>query len=128
VEHTTSVKPHIDDALDELKRGYNGLKSMLSDIARKLLNDFPMNIRSNFAGLALQYYPRLGYFVTIPCDDDVIEALQDPTVRADHEIPDWQYVFKSEGIAYFKDDVARRLDNEYGDLWTMICGEFLLQV
>ncbi|EIW81045.1 hypothetical protein CONPUDRAFT_90104 [Coniophora puteana RWD-64-598 SS2] len=57
------VRSHIDEELDQRKRVYHGIDSVLSTVAAQISNAVPSNFTPS---LNVVYFPQLGYLVCIP--------------------------------------------------------------
>ncbi|SCZ91293.1 BZ3500_MvSof-1268-A1-R1_Chr1-2g01313 [Microbotryum saponariae] len=65
------IRPGIDMDLDELRRTYNGLSSLLSKIAQRI----SLDLDSSFVQtLSVVYFPQLGYLIVVPYTEEVIQA------------------------------------------------------
>lgn len=103
-----TVKPLVNERLDELRQTYNALSEFLARVADEL--DLPI------PGLNVVYFPQLGFLATIPAaaqadlpPDFVLQ------VPAAFHVP---LQFVTEKIAYFKCDRIRQLDTDIGDVHT----------
>ena len=59
--------------------------------------------------LKLQYYPRLGYLVSV----DLEISSRYPNMA---EMLDWTFQFKSEDAVFFKSSICKEMDVEFGDI------------
>ncbi|KDQ17450.1 hypothetical protein BOTBODRAFT_185628 [Botryobasidium botryosum FD-172 SS1] len=103
------VRQHVDVELDEWRRVYQGLDSLLSKVALKIRDEISSTIAPTINVL---YIPQLGYLICVTTDD--ILPLQ--------EVNGWVYQFSSEDRAYFKSSEMHDLDHHIGDLHTAIAG------
>ena len=61
----TVILPNVDAELDQMKRTLDGLESLLNEVAKKLSESMPTDLRT---ALNVIYFPQLGFLVTIPID------------------------------------------------------------
>jgi DNA mismatch repair protein MSH5 len=73
-ESRTVILPGIDEELDAMKRTLNGLDSLLNEVARKLSERMPSDLR---ATLNVIYFPQIGFLVTVPVDPATGAAVYD---------------------------------------------------
>ena len=104
------VKWGVDADLDRHKEAYEGLRSFLDAVAKTVAQDL-----HPFAyALSVDYYPQLGYFVTIGIsyfNDHLTTNLPNPS---------YQYQFKSDEKLFYKNARMRELDEQYGDIYSAI--------
>ncbi|SCV67929.1 BQ2448_50 [Microbotryum intermedium] len=104
------IRPGVDMDLDELRRTYNGLSSLLSKIAQRI----SLNVDSNFVQtLSVVYFPQLGYLIVVPYTEEVIQAENYGPVG-------WSFQFVTEDYAYFKNSECYDLDRHIGDIHSNI--------
>ncbi|KAF8332768.1 uncharacterized protein EI90DRAFT_2918244 [Cantharellus anzutake] len=65
-ERRICVRQHIDPELDEFKRIYHGLDSLLSKVALQVRETVPYGWASS---LNVLYFPQLGYLISVPLRD-----------------------------------------------------------
>jgi DNA mismatch repair protein MSH5 len=68
----TVILPAVDEELDHLKRTLDGLDSLLNQVAAKLSEKMPSDLR---ASLNVIYFPQIGFLVTVPVDPDNGDAV-----------------------------------------------------
>ncbi|KAI0076331.1 hypothetical protein K474DRAFT_1708271 [Panus rudis PR-1116 ss-1] len=105
-----TVRPRIDEDLDNLKHVYAGLDGVLSTVARELSSTIPPDYASS---LNVVYFPQLGYLICVPMQEEW-EA------NGVTELEGWQFQFSSESYVYFKSQEMRDLDTHVGDIHTAI--------
>ncbi|ORY59033.1 muts domain V-domain-containing protein [Leucosporidium creatinivorum] len=105
-----SVKSGIDPGLDELRRTYAGLPSLLSRVADEIGCEIPPDFS---ATLSVVYFPQLGYLINIPYSDGVTDPERCEAIG-------WQFQFVTEQFAYFKSDKCTDLDRHLGDIHSFI--------
>lgn len=71
-----------------MKRTLDGLESFLNEVARKLSERMPSDIR---AALNVIYFPQIGFLVTVPLDPSTGAAIYD----GGFETP-WERMFSTE--------------------------------
>jgi DNA mismatch repair protein MSH5 len=71
-ESRTVILPGIDEELDQLKRTLDGLDDLLNEVAVKLSEKMPSDLR---ASLNVIYFPQIGFLVTIPIDPETGDAV-----------------------------------------------------
>ncbi|GAA5977825.1 hypothetical protein JCM10908_005110 [Rhodotorula pacifica] len=111
------VRSGVDGNLDELRRKYNGLDSFLSQVAADMSHDVPMQLAQE---LSVVYFPQLGYLVTVANQNDEIDVASFAEIG-------WNYQFKTESQAYFKNEKCRDMDRHLGDLQCFISVHALLE-
>ncbi|WEW55811.1 hypothetical protein PRK78_001244 [Emydomyces testavorans] len=111
-EHRTVVQPRVDQELDKLKETYNGMDSLLSQIAAIIAGTLPEGLSNE---LNVIYFPQLGFNIAIPLDEHGM-----PVYDGGDEA--WTQVFKTENRAYFKDFRMHEMDERLGDMYGKICG------
>ncbi|BGP56954.1 hypothetical protein JCM8202v2_004590 [Rhodotorula sphaerocarpa] len=104
------VRPGIDGSLDEMRRKYHGLGSLLSGVASEVSQDVPAGLAQE---LSVVYFPQLGYLVTIPHEEDETDLARFAELG-------WDFQFNTEAQAYFKNEKCRDLDSYVGDLQCFI--------
>ncbi|XP_035829807.1 mutS protein homolog 5 [Aplysia californica] len=98
------VKIGVDDALDAKKRTYEGLPSLMNQVAREELTGLSSEISECF----LSYIPEVGYLLVIPKPEGKPDD-------ADHTIEGLQFKFVSNGQLYYKSAKTLEMDRLLGD-------------
>lgn len=106
------VKPGLDRELDKMKDTYDGLNSLLKQVAIDIASTIPASLDID---VNVIYFPQLGFNIAIPLDDRGQAAYTGPE-------SDWEPVFVTENRAYFKDFRMREMDETLGDIYGLICG------
>lgn len=88
LERRTVILPGINEELDQLKRTLDGLESFLNEVARKLSEKMPSDIRGT---LNVIYFPQIGFLVTVPIDMNTGAAVYDGLLDSP-----WEQVFTTE--------------------------------
>ncbi|CAG8583268.1 1562_t:CDS:10 [Funneliformis caledonium] len=109
-ENRIVIKPHIDEKLDYMKRTYDGLNELLSDIAREISTNIPTEFSST---LNVIYFPQLGYLITVPLKPEWKE-------EEDFKIDGLYYQFSTATTVYYKNDKMKELDAFFGDIHGLI--------
>jgi DNA mismatch repair protein MSH5 len=90
----------VDEELDHLKRTLDSLDHLLNEVAAKLSEKMPSDIR---ASLNVLYFPQIGFLVTVPIDpatsnavytgsfDNAWEQMFTTEWRITHKIPLSEY-------------------------------------
>jgi DNA mismatch repair protein MSH5 len=71
-EFRTVILPGIDEELDQLKRTLDGLEDLLNEVAAKLSDKMPSDLR---ASLNVIYFPQIGFLVTVPINPETGDAV-----------------------------------------------------
>ncbi|CAO2650650.1 Nn.00g019420.m01.CDS01 [Neocucurbitaria sp. VM-36] len=111
-EFRTVILPGVDEELDQMKRTLDGLESFLNEVARKLSEQMPIDLRTT---LNVIYFPQIGFLVTVPVDLDTGAAVHDGGI----ENP-WERMFSTEDQVYFKNSQMREMDDHFGDVYGII--------
>ncbi|KMU91696.1 mismatch repair protein 5 [Coccidioides immitis H538.4] len=112
-EHRTIVRPGVDQELDKMKEMYNGMESLLSDVAATIAATLPEELSNE---LNVIYFPQLGFNIAIPLDEH-----GRPMYDGGDE--EWAQVFTTENRAYFKDFRMHEMDERLGDMYGNICAK-----
>lgn len=107
------VKPKVDPELDDLKETYNGLDSLLNQVAINIAGTIPSKLSND---VNVIYFPQLGFNIAMPLDErgrPVYDGGEQP----------WEQVFTTENRVYFKDFRMREMDERFGDIYGLICGK-----
>ncbi|OJD26055.1 hypothetical protein ACJ73_02570 [Blastomyces percursus] len=110
-EHRTVVKPRVDRELDDLKETYNGLDSLLNQVAINIADTIPSRLSND---VNVIYFPQLGFNIAMPLDEKGC-AVYDGGEQL------WDQVFTTENRVYFKDFRMREMDERFGDIYGLIC-------
>lgn len=63
------------------------------------------------------YFPQIGYLIAMPMNADTGESYWAGT-EEDH----WEKMFSSDMSVYYKNDQMSEMDDQFGDIYTEICG------
>lgn len=113
----SSVKTGVDVELDELKRQYDGMASLLTEVANHVNRQVPewacQYIRSCI------YLPQVGFLVTVEPDPTTGNGkYQGEGTESDG----WEKYFSLDGVICYKNRYMRDLDKQYGDMYCEIGG------
>ena len=109
----TIVRPGVDEELDEAKRTYDGIESLLSQVTEHISGQIPalLNVRVNVI-----FFPQIGFLIACPVEED--------TGRSAYEGPDdepWEKMFITDTSAYYKNANMLEMDGHFGDIYGHIC-------
>ena len=111
------VRQGVDHDLDELKRTYEGLESLLVQVAQHVAQSVPEELDAN---INVVFFPQIGFLIAIP---------QDPiTGHGIFEGPEdapWEKMFTTEEFAYYKNENVIEMDSYFGDIYGRICGKLV---
>ncbi|KAE8134464.1 DNA mismatch repair protein Msh5 [Aspergillus pseudotamarii] len=107
----TVVKPGLDRELDKLKDRYDGLSSLLKQVAIDIASTIPESLDID---VNVIYFPQLGFNIAIPLNNRGEAAFAGSD-------DDWELIFVTENRAYFKDFRMREMDEKLGDIYGLIC-------
>jgi len=125
VQHRVVVKTGVDEKLDEMKRAYDGIESMLAEVARGIGSHLPENVR---ASVNVIFFPQLGYLIVVPAvpktpSATVTNSTENEEVRPVFVGEDWEYQFCTATSWYYKSPQMREMDDYFGDMYGIICGK-----
>ena len=115
--HRTVVNVGIDPELDEMKRTYDGLGDLLSEISHEIAETVPalFDLKLNVV-----FFPQIGFLIAIPNNATTgrgaYEGGEDNDTR-------WERIFSTVDIVYYKNIRMRELDQSIGDLYAAVCGK-----
>jgi len=116
--HRTAVLPGVDDELDNMRRTYNGLDSLLTRAATQLQSELP-EWASQYVENCI-FFPQLGFLTVVPLDLETGKGRYEGE-GVDDDI--WERMFMSNNMGYYKNHRMKEMDEHFGDLYGMICGE-----
>lgn len=119
--HRSSVRAGIDTQLDELKRRYDGMDSFLTEVVNQLNRELPQWARKYVRSCI--FLPQIGFLTVVESNrltgNGQYEG-EGTTVGA------WEKLFTADGAVCYKNSYMRELDEEYGDMYCQIGGEFVV--
>ncbi|KAL1996734.1 hypothetical protein VTN49DRAFT_7599 [Thermomyces lanuginosus] len=110
-QQRTVINPGIDRELDLLKDRYDGLDSLLRQVALDIASTIPGDLEID---VNVIYFPQIGFNIAIPFNEN-----GDAAYSGDGE--GWERIFTTENRVYFKDSRMREMDETMGDIYGMIC-------
>ncbi|KAF3077429.1 Exocyst complex protein EXO70 [Trichoderma lentiforme] len=110
-----SVKPGIDVELDALKRQYDGMNSLLTEVANSVTQDLPTWARRHIKSCI--FLPQLGFLTVVEQDSQQTNGGFDLECSNDGQ---WKKSFVDNEKAYYKNRHMTDLDNQYGDIYSQI--------
>lgn len=125
LQHKVVVKRNVNDELDHMKSLYDGMDSMLSEVARQIAADVPDDVATR---LNVIYFPQLGYLIVVPGVSNTSgdSSRDGVTVNTADTRPayvgsSWDFQFSTATSWYYKNSQMREMDEYFGDLYTLIC-------
>jgi DNA mismatch repair protein MSH5 len=88
--HRSVILPGVDEELDQMKRTYDGLDALLSQVARKLAENIPADLQE---ALNVLYFPQIGFLITVPLN----QATGGGVYEGGIENP-WERMFSTEYV------------------------------
>ncbi|TQS38393.1 hypothetical protein Golomagni_01101 [Golovinomyces magnicellulatus] len=114
--HRTAVLQGVDAELDDIKRTYDGMDNLLTQVANQISTDMP-EWASQYIENCI-FFPQLG-FLTVVTLDPVTgngryegEGIQDDV---------WEKMFISNEMGYYKNRYMKEMDDYFGDMYGKIC-------
>ncbi|KAF3348978.1 Aldehyde dehydrogenase [Verticillium dahliae VDG2] len=107
-----TVRWGVNDELDRLKRDYNGMEDLLSQVVSDLSNELPEWARNIVTSCI--FWPQLGFLTMVPLCPDSEEPMYDGQGL---DCDNWQIMFSAERKAYYKNRRMRELDAHLGDMY-----------
>lgn len=108
----------IDPELDGMKRTYDGMESLLTEVQRKMSENLPEWARQYVENCI--YFPQLGFLTVVKLDSETGMGKYDGEgIEGD----EWQRMFVSEEKGYYKNKMMRDMDVYFGDMYSMITGK-----
>ncbi|XP_011270058.1 MSH5 protein, variant [Capsaspora owczarzaki ATCC 30864] len=104
VQQRFVVKAAIDNTLDEMKRMYQGLPDLMTNVALAEMDD-----NAEIDECNVVYFPQIGYLVAVP---------RRPTMRMekDFAITGFDFQFVTQHSIHYKSPRTREMDQELGDI------------
>lgn len=117
-QHRTVVLPRVDEELDNIKRTYDGMDSLLTTAAIEVSNDVP-----EWAAQYVEnciFFPQLGFLTVVPLDPETSRGKYEGEGTENDE---WTNMFTSNDMGYYKNRRMTEMDSHFGDLYGLICGK-----
>ena len=111
------MRPGLDRELDEMKDRYDGLDSLLREVAMDIASKIPEDLDID---VNVIYFPQLGFNIAIP-----LTRTGDAAYTGSDE-EEWMLIFVTENRAYFKDFRMREMDERLGDIYGLVCGKHVV--
>lgn len=115
----SSVKAGVDAQLDNLKRRYDGMGSFLTEVVNRVNQTLPewacQYIRSCI------FLPQLGFLMVVELDPRTGHGKYEGEGTGSDQ---WEMLFAAEGAVCYKNGFMRELDDQYGDMYCEIGGEY----
>lgn len=108
----TVVMPGVNVELDELRRVWDGMDDMLSEVALVVARDLPVGVSNK---LNVVFYPQIGFLISIQHDEDEV-----PLPFAGTENDAWEKMFHSPESSYYKNAAMTEMDEQFGDIYNQI--------
>ncbi|KAF2761501.1 hypothetical protein EJ05DRAFT_174055 [Pseudovirgaria hyperparasitica] len=112
-EHRTVVHAGVDEELDNLKRTYYGIESILGEVARYLAQKMPPDLEVQ---LNVVFFPQIGFLIAVPLDAETGAGAYE---GAADDV--WERIFVTEATVYYKNTNMEEMDNHFGDIHGLIC-------
>ncbi|KAM3071187.1 hypothetical protein ACMFMF_007662 [Clarireedia jacksonii] len=110
-----TVMQGIDPELDGMKRTYDGMESLLTEVQRKMSQDLPEWARQYVENCI--YFPQLGFLTVVQLDSETgMGKYEGEGIEGD----EWLRMFVSEEKGYYKNKMMRDMDVYIGDMYSMI--------
>jgi DNA mismatch repair protein MSH5 len=116
-QHRTAVTQGVDEELDKLKRTYDGLGDLLTQIAAQLASELPEYAQKYIENCI--FFPQLGFLTVVPLDPETGKGKYEGEGTSDDI---WERRFCTEDMVYYKNRRMQETDEYFGDLYGMICG------
>jgi DNA mismatch repair protein MSH5 len=117
-QHRTAVLQSVDVELDTIKRTYDGMDSLLTDVATQMSNDLP-EWASQYIESCI-FFPQLGFLTVVPLDPQTgLGKYEGEGLENDI----WERMFISNDMGYYKNQRMKEMDDYFGDMYGMICGK-----
>lgn len=117
-QRRTSVKAGIDAQLDELKRQYGGISSLLTEVANQISQRLPERAARHIRSCV--FLPQVGFLIVVELDphtgDGKYEGGESGSGR-------WEKMFTVDDTACYKNSYMQELDEQFGDIYCEIGGK-----
>lgn len=117
-QHRTVVRQGVDAELDSIKRTYDGMDNLLTQVANQLSKDLP-EWASQYVENCI-FFPQLGFLTVVPLDPKAEKGKYEGE-GIDDDV--WEKMFVSNDMGYYKNRRMKEMDEYFGDLYGMICGK-----
>ena len=117
-QHRSAVLQGVDAELDNMKRTYDGMSSLLTQVATQLSKDLPEWARQYVENCI--FFPQLGFLTVVPLDPDTGKGRYEGE-GIENDV--WEKMFTSNDMGYYKNQRMKDMDSYFGDMYGMICGK-----
>lgn len=117
-QHRPAVLQGVDAELDNFKRTYDGMDSLLTQVATQLSNELPEWARQYVQNCI--FFPQLGFLTVVPLDPDTGKGKYEGE-GIENDV--WEKMFVSNDMGYYKNHQMKEMDSYFGDMYGMIAGE-----
>ena len=117
----TAVKAGADAALDEMKRKYDGMEDLLTEVNAKLRCDLPEWAQKYVRNCV--FMPQLGFLTAVSLNSSNGKASYEG--EGLHDV--WEPMFVNGENVYCKNHRMKEMDDQCGDAYCMIIGKKLLE-
>lgn len=114
--HRTVVTTGVSDALDNMKRTYDGIEDLLNLISQEIAATIP---KVYSVELNVIFFPQIGFLISIPINPETGRGDWEGGETEDQQ---WDRIFSTATRVYYKDFRMRELDQRLGDMYAVICG------
>lgn len=116
-QHRTVVLQGFDAELDNIKRTYDGMDTLLTRTATQLSIEIP-EWASQYVSNCI-FFPQLGFLTVVPLDPETGKGkYEGEGVENDM----WEKMFISNDMGYYKNRRMKEMDDYFGDVFGIICG------
>lgn len=119
--HRAVVAHGIDADLDNMKRMYDGIGDLLSQVNNQIISELP-EWASQYVSNCI-FFPQLGFLTVVPLDPETGKGMYEGE-GIENDI--WLKMFVSENMAYYKNRRMKEMDARFGDLYGAIGGKLRL--
>ena len=109
----TIIRPGVDEELDEAKRTYDGIESLLSQVTEHISGQIPALLNAH---VNVIFFPQIGFLIACQVEGE--------TGRSIYEGPEdkpWEKMFNTEDSVYYKNANMQEMDAHFGDIYGHIC-------
>ncbi|KAK8126143.1 p-loop containing nucleoside triphosphate hydrolase [Apiospora kogelbergensis] len=113
-EERTAVKRGIDANLDEMKRQYDGMEHLLTEVGEKMRGDIPEWAQHYICNCV--FLPQLGFLTVVSLNQQTGK----PNYEGEGLNDIWEQMFVTDGEVYCKNQRMKAMDEQCGDAYCMI--------
>lgn len=115
LNNRTSVRAGVDEELDNEQRTYDGVDSLLSEVAAYVANNVPAELDCR---INVIYYPQIGFLIATRLNEETGRGAFEG-----REDDPWERMFGTQTTVYYKNANMREMDQYIGDVYHRICGK-----